>query len=187
MVAYADYLMVITLPDNIVKEISRYKRASVNLIGHFEGMHGSAQIIISHQVRCKPFFVEPAIERMVKRLNTMPPIELKIDGFGFYNEGPFAKTVYALVESSAKTDKWFRLLFKQLGIKVKNFEPHIVIAKNIPQTAFIKLWRNFENRPFSETFMVDSLTILHRETFVEYCEWRVYRELFFANRLREAF
>jgi 2'-5' RNA ligase len=75
----------------------------------------------------------------------------------------------------------------QMGIKVKNFVPHITIARNIPVTAFNKLWPNFENRTWCETFTADSLTILHRDTFVEYCEWRIYKELFFANRLKEIF
>ncbi len=187
MIAYADYLMVISLPESVVKEISRYKRASVNLIGHFEGMHSAAQIVITHQVRCKPYMVEPAIEQMAERLSTMPPIELTIMGFGFFNSSKTTNTIYAVIEQCIRTDNWFKLLINQLGIRVKNFAPRIIIAKNIPVTSFNKLWPNFEKRAFSETFIVNSLTVLHRETFVEYCEWRVYKELFFANRLKEMF
>ncbi|MDB5017685.1 MAG: hypothetical protein JWQ84_2517, partial [Mucilaginibacter sp.] len=32
-------------------------------------------------------------------------------------------------------------------------------------------------------FTVKSLTILHRDTYVEYQEWTVYKELIFGNRL----
>ncbi|MDP9075999.1 MAG: hypothetical protein M3O71_01115 [Bacteroidota bacterium] len=76
MTAYTDYLMIISLPGELVKEISRYKRASVNAIGHFEGMHNRAYITVTHQVRCKPFLAQPAIARMAQRLSTMPPVEL---------------------------------------------------------------------------------------------------------------
>ena len=186
MMPYADYLMVISPPENIIKEIDRYKRASVNLIGHFEGMHRTAQITITHQTRCKPFLVQPAIIAMANRLSTMPPVELQINGFAFFTQG-HAKTIYAVIESTVKTDNWFKILKNQMGIKVKNFVPHIIIARNIPVTSFNKLWPNFETREWSETFMVNSLTILHRETFVEYCEWKVYKELFFANKLKEMF
>ena len=187
MIAYADYLIIIAPPENIIKEISRYKRAAVNVIGHFEGMHSSAQIVISHQIRRKPFLVQSAIQQMAKRLSTMPPIQLQINGFSFFNEGKAAKTIYAIIERVPKTDNWFMLLKKQLGIKVKNFVPHIIIAKNIPVTSFNNLWPHFENRLWPETFIANSITILHRDTFVEYCEWRVYRELFFSNRLKEIF
>ena len=186
MTAYADYLMVISPPENIIKEIERYKRASVNLIGHFEGMHHTARIIITHQTRCKPFLVQPAIIAMATRLGTMPPVELQIKGFAFFTHGN-SKTIYAVIESGVKTNNWFKLLNKQIGIKVQNFVPHIIIASNIPATSFNKLWPNFEKKEWSETFMVNSLTILHRDTFVEYCEWKVHRELFFANKLKEMF
>lgn len=187
MIAYADYLIVISPPESIIKEVSRYKRASVNLIGHFEGMHSAAQIVITHQVRCKPYMVQPAIDHMAGRISTMPPIELQINGFGFFNNSYSTKTIYAIIEQTTRTDNWFKLLISQLGIGIKNFNPRIIIAKNIPVTSFNKLWPNFEGRSFSETFMVNNLTILHRETFVEYCEWRVYKELFFVNRLKEMF
>src|SRR5258708_2184255 len=145
MVAYADYLMVITPPDSIAKEISRYKIALVNIIGHFEGMCSAPQIIITHQTRCKPFMMQTAIEKTSKRLSTMPPVELEINGFRFLNQNN-AKTIYAKVEVTKHTELWFKLLTKQIGIKTKSFEPHIALAKNIPATAFNKLWPNFENR-----------------------------------------
>jgi hypothetical protein len=187
MRTYADYLIVISPPGNIMKGISKYKRASVDTIGHFEGMYSTAQIVISHQIRCKPYLVQPAIEQMADRLGTMPPIELHINGFDFFNHSYAAKTIYAVIERTERTDNWFKLLQKQMGIRLKGFVPHIIIAKTLPVTSFNKLWANFEGRLWSETFMVNHLTILHRDTFVEYCEWRVYKELFFANRLKEMF
>ncbi|MFI5139946.1 MAG: 2'-5' RNA ligase family protein, partial [Sphingobacteriales bacterium] len=130
-----------------------------------------------------PGLAQPAFEKMVKRLHALPPIELHLNGFGFFNQGETARTIYAAVEKTAHTDNWFRLLKKQLGIRVENFVPHITIARNIPVTSFSKLWPDFENRPFSETFTANSLTILQKETFVDYCEWTHYRELFFADKL----
>ena len=187
MIAYADYLMVITPPDGITKEISRYKRASVNVIGHFEGMYSAPQIIVTHQTRCKPFLVQPAIEQMAKRLVTMPPVELQISGFAFFSHSHNQKTIYAAIEYTAHTGNWFKLLSRQLGMKLKNFVPHIVVAKKIPAAAFNKLWPNFESSLWRPTFTANSITVMHCETFAEYCEWTVYRELFFANRLKEMF
>jgi len=187
MIAYADYLMVITPPDSIIKAISRYKSASVNIIGHFEGMYSAPQIIITNQTRCNPYLVKPAIEQMANRLSAVPPVELAVNGFSFFSHGQTAKTIYAVVEGTVHADNWFKLLEKQLGIKVKNVIPHIIIAKNIPVTSFNNLWPHFEDRILSENIMINSLTILHRETYIEYCEWRVYKELFFANRLKEMF
>ncbi len=187
MQTYADYLVVISPPGEILKAISRYKQASVNAIGHFEGMHSSGQFVITYQTRCKPFLVQPAIEQMANRLGTMPPIELRINGFNFFNHSHAIKTIYAVIEETDRTENWFKLLQKQMHIKLNGFVPNIVIAKNLPVSCFNKLWPNFEGRVWSETFTVNHLTILHRDTFVEYCEWRVYKELFFANSLKQMF
>ncbi len=187
MQTYADYLVVISPPGEILKAISRYKQASVNTIGHFEGMYSSGYMIVTHQIRCKPYLVQPAIEQMANRLTTMPPPELRINGFAFFNHSHAAKTIYAVIEQTDRIENWFKLLQKQMGIKLKGDVPHIIIAKNLPVSCFNKLWPNFEGRAWSETFIASHLTILHRDTFVEYCEWRVYRELFFANRLKEMF
>lgn len=183
MTAYADYLMIISLPDELVKEISRYKRASVNAIGHFEGMHNRAYITVTHQVRCKPFLAQPAIARMGQRLLTMPPVELHVDGFAYFSEGAASKTIYARIDITPRTENWFKLLTMQMGIKVKDFVPHVPIAKNIPVTAFNKLWPNFEKRGLKRSITVNGLTILHRDTFAEHPEWKVYKELHFGNKL----
>jgi hypothetical protein len=187
MLAYTDYLMVIVPPENIINEISRYKRASVNVIGHFEGMHSRANILITNQSRCKPFLAQPAIAKMEQRTSTLPSIELELNGFGFVNHSPTGIDIYARIKQSAQTEKWFKLLTRQMGIKVTGFIPQIPITRNIPATAFKKLWPNFEHRVLYETFTANSLTVLHRETYAEYCEWRLYKELFFANRLANIF
>ncbi|ASU34918.1 hypothetical protein MuYL_3033 [Mucilaginibacter xinganensis] len=175
--------MIICLPSELVKEISRYKQASVNAIGHFEAMHTPAYITITHQVRCKPFLAQPAIARMEQRISSLPPAELYLNGFGYFSHGSAAKTIYAQIEPTQRNENWFKLLAMQMGIKLKDFTPNVTIVKNIPATTFNKLWPNFHNRKFKYPFTVNSLTILHKDTFTEHDEWRVYRELSFGNKL----
>jgi len=157
------------------------------MIGHFEGMHNRPQIIITYQTRCKPFLVKPAIGVMAKKMATIPPIDLCITGFNHVNLGHTAKTIYAEIEITPATEKWFKLMILQLGIRIKDYIPHIVITENIPVTAFNKLWPNFANRNFVHPFMVNNITILQKETYVPYCEWTVYKDLFFENKLIPAF
>jgi hypothetical protein len=187
MQAYVDYLMIITPPESVINEISRYKRASVNLIGHFEGMYSRANIAITQQSRCKPFLAQPAITKMEQRIVTVPPIELALNAFAFVSKSSSTLTIYASFKQTTQTQNWFKLLTRQMDIKIKNFVPQIPIVQNIPATAFKKLLPKFEHLVLYETFTVNSLTVLHRETYAEYCEWRVYKELFFANRLNTVF
>ena len=187
MLSYADYLLTLTPPQSIIDSIGKYKRASVNTIGHFEGMHNKACIVITHQARRKPFLAQAVFMQMERNLNTMPPIDLKLNGFAYFNKTRFTKTIYGVIEPSGQTDKWFRLLKLQMGIKIKNYVPRILVVEDIPLPDFNKLWPNFKNQVINETFKVNSLTLLHRETFSLYYEWRVYKELHFANRLNEMF
>lgn len=175
--------MIISPPDDVIKQISKYKRASANKIGTFKGMHSIAHISITHQQRCKPFMADPYMLQMEKRLMTMQPVDLKINGFDFFKHGAVGFTIYAVVNVLPPNHNWFKLLRSQMGIKLPNFVPHITVLKNISPSAFKKLWPYFENSNYETCFKANSLTILHRETFAEHAEWRPYKELFFGNRL----
>ena len=183
MTTYADYLIIIPLPAAIGKEINRYKRASVNAIGHFEGMNSKAYIPVTHQVRCKPFLAHSAFERMAKRLSVMPPVELHFDGFGYTGTSPTTYSIYAAIGLSTRMDNWFKLLTMQMGIKLEDFQPYVTIAKNVPVTAFNKLWPNFKDREFNYGFAVNNITILHKDTYTESSQWEVYKELRFGNKM----
>ncbi|HEY8928968.1 MAG TPA: hypothetical protein VIM55_07245 [Mucilaginibacter sp.] len=182
MNAYADYLIIISLPPELEKEMSRYKRASVNAIGHFEGMHNRAYISVTHQVRCKPFLAQPALARMGQRISALPPVELQVNGFRYFSTGN-SRTIYANIQPDTRMENWFKLLTMQMHLKLKDFIPQIDIVKNIPIPAFNKLWPNFEDRDFKYAFTVEWLTILHRDTYSEHPEWRIYKELQFGNKL----
>ncbi len=187
MVAYADYLLVITPPADIAKEITRYKQAAVNIIGHFEGMHSTPQLIITYQTRCNPVLAQPVVERIAEKLHSLPVINLRVNGFAFFNNADETKTIYAVIEVCGGPENWFELLQQLLGTGLTGFVPHIAVAKNIPATDFNKLWVSNGDQPLLATFKVGSLSLLQRETYVEYCEWRHYRELFLAGMYHQMF
>jgi hypothetical protein len=182
MQQYSDYLLIISLPDQVAREVAVHKQAAVNTIGHFEAMQSTPCIIISHQTRCRPFLVNAAIEKMRARLAVMSPAVLQINGFGFFNDGRYSKTIYAVVKPQENSENWLRLMFKEMGVDTRNFVPGIVIAKRIDAASFCKLWPEISRQEISAIFTPVSVTVLHRETFVEFSEWRVYRELFFNGR-----
>ena len=183
MESYKDYLMIISPPDEIIKQISKYKRASANKIGLFKGMHSIAHISITHRERCKPFMAEPFILKMEKRLLSMQPIELRISGFSYFTHGAVGYTIYAVVNATPPNNNWFKRLSRQMGIRVVNFVPHITVIKNVSPSLFKRLWPYFEKSQYETSFKANSITILQRETFGEDSNWRAYKELFFGNRL----
>src|SRR4051812_20679980 len=100
MTAYTDYLMLISPPEKVISQIGKYKKASVRVIGGFEGMHEQAQISITRQYRCKPYLVQHALQTMAQKLSAIPPFELHIKGFAHHNVGITGKTIYAALELS---------------------------------------------------------------------------------------
>ena len=183
MHTYADYLFLISLPEDLEHEIGRYKRASVGVVGHYDSMNSQGHISICRQQRCKPFLVMPALERMETRINTMPDIDLKINGFDFFNHGNVSYTIYAKVETTLKVNNWFKLLFNQMQMKCTHFSPHITIARNIPGSSFRKLWLNFEGRKFDFTITANHMVILQRPTYIEHEEWVECKKIYFLNKI----
>ena len=183
MQMYADYLFLIPLPAHLEHENSRYKQASVGVIGQYDSMASRGQITVCRQHRCKPFLVNPALERMEARINTMPAIDLKICGFNFSSHAQVSYTIYAKVEAGLKVNNWFKLLFNQIQMKCTHFSPHITIARNIPGSSFGKLWPNFEGRKLDFTITADHMLILQRPTYIEQQEWDEYKKIYFLNKI----
>ena len=183
MNSYADYYFLISLPDNVTHEIGRYKKASVGVIGQYESMNSPAHVSVCTQQRCKPFLVEPALERMENRINTMPAVELQIKGFNFFNHANVSYTIYAKIEINPKVNNWFKLLFNQMQIKCNSFSPHVTVARNIPGCSFRKLWPNFEGRQFDFLIRVNHMIVLQRPTYLEHQQWQECKKMYFENKI----
>ena len=182
MQGYVDMLMVLSPPDKIIKLVDEYKKDAVQLIGDYEGMHSIAHISIKNLPRQKPYYTEPAVINLLKKLKAMPPVELTIDGFDHFNHGDEFKTIYAKIQSTPAITQWFRELKKHLTIK-EYLVPHITIARNIPVDAYNILWPHFREIKWVATFKVEQLTVLHREAFNTFAKWEIYKQIPFESRI----
>jgi len=185
MQTYADYMMIIAPPKNVMYDIDRYKRASARVIGNFDGMHSTAHISINHQHRCKPFVAQHGLSQMAESLGHISPIELQISNFKYFTHGNNAMTIYACVVINERNDKWFKALRNSMRLVQKNFVPHITVVKNIPAEKFKLLWPKFEQCKLQCSFKADRLTVLQRETYNERSRWEIYREFPFGTKLME--
>ncbi|HWY33763.1 MAG TPA: 2'-5' RNA ligase family protein [Nitrosopumilaceae archaeon] len=177
-----DYLMVLSPLDQIKEIIKTHKLESAKIIGDYEAMHSVAHISIANLVRQKDYLTEPQISLAEKKLKTLPPIELTIDGFDHFSHGEDFKTIYARIRSTPTTVRWFKELKKPLNVK-QYLVPHITIARNIPVEQFNQLWPRFKDARWVETFSADRLTVLHRETFASFANWELYKELPFEGKI----
>lgn len=181
MKGYADYMMVLSPPDNISEQIAQYKTEAGEIIGAYESQYSKAHITIKPMPRRKPYMAEPEIRGLKNNLQLLPPVSLTIDGFDFFTHGDEYRTVYAKIRSTGQTNQWFKALKKVLNIK-DYLVPHITIARNIHVGAHNKLWPHFKKINWVEDFEVAQLTVLHRQAFETFAPWEVYLEIPFEAR-----
>ena len=106
---------------------------------------------------------------------------MTIDGFDYFNHGEDYKTIYARIRSNSETSAWFKTLKKHLNDK-DFLLPHITIARNIPVSDFNKLWPHFKATNWVESFTVNELTVLQKETFAPFAQWETFTTIPFKAK-----
>jgi len=178
---YADYMLLLSPDEQVNAQIQQHKQYAADQIGVYESMYSKAHISVKAMTRQKAFIAEPAITSLGKNLRTLPPITLTIDGFDYFNHGEEFKTIYARLRSNHSTTQWFKILKKHLGVK-EFMVPHITITRNIPVWAFEQLWPHYKAINWVESFTVNELTVLQRETFASFAIWGQFAKLPFEAR-----
>jgi len=180
MTNYQDYLAILAPPENICNHIKGLKNFSSEIIGEYKSRHSRPCVSVQFLPRKKPVWIEPLMPKLERELQTLPPVELEINGFAFFDQQEF-QTIYAKLESTPATKLWFKLLRKFFN--TSPFEPHITIAGNLPNEDFKVLWPHFKDQSFNARFSMDMLTILRRETIGYNKRYLVYKQMPFNPRL----
>jgi 2'-5' RNA ligase len=180
MTGYHDYLIMLSPPDSIISGVKKLKDFSFSRIGEYQSRYSKAHITVQPWPRKKPVWIEPLIPKLVRDLQTLPPVILDINGFGFFDQQETA-TIYAKLTSTPLTKIWFKTLRRFFSNE--NSEPHITIARNLPKETFKELWPYFKNLQWNEQFKVDKLTILRREMIGHDKIYKVFKEIPFNKNL----
>jgi hypothetical protein len=181
MTGYNDFFMLLSPSDKVKAMVRNFKIDASDLIGMYDSIGSIAHISIMKKHRQRSFLTHPEITEFRKRLCLIPPVTLNINGFDHFNHGNEYRTIYARINQSPETTHWFKMLKQHL--KIKEFMvPNITICRNIPVADFEKLWPHFKTLEFNDTFTVNHLTILQRETFASFATWQPYMQLPFEAR-----
>lgn len=179
MSGYMDYMLLLRPDEEICREIKGYKNFASELVGDYPSMHSTPHISVMKYTRRKPYIMRQAIDGLNISLKAMPAVQLKINGFKFFIHKNDTYTIYAAIEPTFQSDRWFALLSKHLRLPKGSFIPHITIARTINENAFFKLWPNFKYINFQRRFLVNCLTVLERETLNSRAKWAIYQEMLF--------
>lgn len=178
---YADFFILLS-PSAQVKALVRdHKLYAAEIIGNYESKHSIAHISIKKMHRQKSFLTTPLILGLNTKLATIPPVTLTIDGFDYFNHGEDFKTIYAKIRSTPEITQWFKILKKHLNMK-EFLVPHITITRNIPVSDFNLLWPHFKSIKWSESFTVNELLVLEKETFSPFAKWEEFTRLPFTGK-----
>lgn len=180
MTGYQDYLIVLSPPENIISSVKKLKDFSFSKIGEYEIHYSKAHITVQPWPRKKPVWIEPLIPKLLRDLQTLPPITLDINGFAYFDQQDY-KTIYAKLNSTPATKIWFKTLRRFFSNE--NSEPHITIARSIYSEDFDKLWPHFKTLQWNEQFKVDKLTILRRDMIGHDKIFKVFKDIPFNNKL----
>jgi len=180
MTGYQDYLIMLSPPENIINRVKKLKDFSFNEIGEYQSRYSKAHITIQPWPRKKPVWIEPLIPKLVRDLQSLPPVILDINGYAFFDQQDH-KTIYAKLNSTPSTKIWFKLLRRFFN--TSPFEPHITITRNIHHDDFNKLWPQFKNLQWNEQIKIDKLTILRREMIGHDKIYKVFKEIPFNHKL----
>jgi hypothetical protein len=183
MKGYMDFFMLLSPSDRVKAMVREHKHDAAGMIGNFDSEYSTAHISINRMQRQKTFLTEPGIREFSKRLSLIPPDTLSINGFDYFIHGQDYRTIYARIVNSPETAHWFKMLKHHL--KIKEFTvPHITICRNIPVADFEQLWPHFKTMEWQDTFTINALTVLQRESFVSHAKWEAYTELAFEGKMQ---
>ncbi len=182
MRGYTDYMFLLRPDEHVCQEIKSYKNFAAGLVGDYPSMYSTAHVSVMRYDRRKSYIMQQAIDTLQIKLRKLPTIELQINNFKFFIHKNDTYTIYAAIEPTMQSDQWFTAFSKQLNLAKGSFIPHITIARTINENAFFKLWPQFKYMTFKRQFVVNSLTILDRETLNSRAKWAIYREIKFQPK-----
>ncbi|WP_428331408.1 2'-5' RNA ligase family protein [Mucilaginibacter sp.] len=180
MTGYHDYLIVLSPSLSVAKSVESAKNLCFKKIGEYNSHYAKAHITIQRWPRKRQEWIEPMIPKLERELKSLPPVLLDIDGFDFFDHQT-NPTIYAKLNSTPLTQVWFKHLRRFFS--KPDFEPHITIARSIPNEDFFKIWPYFKHSVWNEPFKVDKLTILRREMIGHDKSYKLFKEIAFNSRL----
>lgn len=180
------FLHLLSLPLINDNKIQRYKRACQKHIGVFPSMSARAHISLSNvrdivdEYTGIPQILNSYHQTYTKIFQWVPPPTICLNGFDFFMHGSNYRTIYAKIVMTGEIGYWFNYV-KPIFLLNNNFNPHVTIARNITTEAFNKLWPYFSQLDFTDTFKIDSLTVLAKDVDKKHATYQTYKEIPFGG------
>lgn len=166
-----ELLFVIAPPPHILSDVSVLKDDVQYLSGKkFEGRFSKGYIPLfkyndRHIMDMLSFVENKALD--------FNPFNIFLKDFGVFYHGS-KRTIYMDIVNKYP----IRDIFEKLVKEDPSFTPHITIAQNISDEAFVKCWPYLQRLHYSQHFPCDRITVLAR---TENQQWIHYRDIEFGG------
>ena len=160
--------VIISPPDSILRDITYLKQSIREILGHaFEGEFAKAHVSL---LKYKDPHTDNELYEINSRLETCRPFTLFIKDFDVVQNGNYKSICLNVINKNP---------VRELSetITGRDINPHIVVAKNLSEGDFEKVWSAIKGVSYSNHFRCDHLTVLKRSDG----PWRHYMDLPFYN------
>lgn len=152
-----EYLILISPPDEIKKEIKKLKTKLSKMIGNTpENQYSVAHISLFKTAWEKDKHV---LERLKKVLSDLNSFTISLNGVDVFSHGTKKKTVYLKVENQKPLHHLYEAFKAEFKVK-KEFAPHLSIEKNLPIADFEKIQHDLNSFNHTCEWTCDRITVL---------------------------
>ena len=156
------YLLVLAPPDESTDRIRRLKYQLNNL-----SYLGSYNLFsVPHITLAKLQSVHRQNTRfgraLQKEFTGHGALQIDLNGFQYFSHGPDLRTLYLQIEAPEPVEALYTQLNTALGIPLREYVPHLTVAKTISTTHFDEIFPVVSVEGFKESFRCDHILVLER-------------------------
>lgn len=176
------YFLIISPPDEIKSKVKSLKYKLHKAVGLSDyNLHSVPHISLMSFHTMRPvndrFF--GALQHLFSKNNSF---EVDLNGFDYFEHGSESNTIYVKIENSFQIVRVYHELHSLLGLSVREFVPHLTIARTMSRPRFTRSYEMIKQHAFSEKFSCNQITILERKLqHGVVSNYRVLKEIEFSN------
>lgn len=176
------YFLIISPPDEIKSKVKSLKYKLHKAVGLSDyNLHSVPHISLMSFHTMRPvndrFF--GALQHLFSKNNSF---EVDLNGFDYFEHGSESNTIYVKIENSFQIVRVYHELHSLLGLRVREFVPHLTVARTMSRPRFTRSYEMIKQHAFSEKFSCNQITILERKLqHGVVSNYRILKEIEFSN------
>lgn len=176
------YFLIISPPDEIKSKVKSLKYKLHKAVGLSDyNLHSVPHISLMSFHTMRPvndrFF--GALQHLFSKNNSF---EVDLNGFDYFEHGSESNTIYVKIENSFQIVRVYHELHSLLGLRVREFVPHLTVARTMSRPRFTRSYEMIKQHAFSEKFSCNQITILERKLqHGVVSNYRILKEIKFSN------